>query len=143
MSKDFIFDIDPDELPFHDEDDLGEDEPRIVEYMVKKIKEQDASFILNPKKFATAMRITTILIRAAQDNCSEVQCSMSYDGIIGRDMYLKIVGVLLCFDEDTLNAIRKIDDGIIGSFDMSATLDDEVELNVAFKDVRLRIPKKK
>lgn len=140
MNNNYIFDIDPEDLPFRDEDDLGDDEPRIVEYMVQKIKEQDALFVVNPVRFSKAMDIAAKLIKSAQDNCSDIQCTISYDGIIGKDMYLKIVGTLLCFDEDVVSFIRASDNGIVGAIDISGTIDGGAELNVAFKDVRFRTP---
>lgn len=140
MNNNFIFNIDPEELPFYDEDDLGDDEPRVVEYIAQQIKKQDALFVVNPKRFSKAMQIATTLIKSAQDNCSKIKCSMSYDNLIGRDMYLKIVGILLCFDEDVIASVRNANDGIVGAIDISTTVNGEAELNVAFKDVRVRAP---
>lgn len=136
--KDFGFEIDPEELPFWDEDDLGEDEPRIVEWMVKKLREFDTIDILDPVAFAKAMTLIKKIISDVKECCESAEYEVHFDPVLGQDMFLRIVAHTMSFDKDMVAEIRALDNGMIGAIDVSGRLDGQAELTISFKDVRVR-----
>lgn len=134
-----FFDIDPDDLVFHD--DLGEDSLMIsiLENLVKKIKGRDALFGVDPTRFTKAVSIATSIIKTVQENCSNIEYAMAYDNIIGKDLILTITGTVLSFDKYATADIRRKNDDLIGSIDISPLSNGDVELLVSFKDIRKRM----
>ena len=138
MNK-FNFEIDPEELPFRGEDDLGDDEPRIVEWIAKKIHEQNVIHIMNPVAMTKAMKLVNAIVSSITEWTPSAKCSVAYDPLVGKNLVLTIISSTMFIDGDLLDKVRELDGGIIDSMDISTRADETTELNIAFKDVMFRI----
>lgn len=139
MNEFLNFEIDPEEIPFWDDEDLGADEPRLVEWMAKKIKEAPAVHILNPVSYKRAMSIIKAIAVGVKENCPSAEFDVAFDPIIGKNLFLTIVASTMCFDSDLIDKIRNLDGGTIDSVDISARNDATVEFNISFKDIKIRL----